>query len=64
MLRRGGAIVALALLAACGPGPAPPNVIVYVVDALRADHLGLYGYVRDTSPRLDAFARDAGVARG
>jgi len=36
-----------------------PNVIVYLVDTLRADHLGLYGYERDTSPRLDAFARDA-----
>ena len=61
MLRRCGAIVALALLGACSPAPAPPNVIVYVVDALRADHLGLYGYERDTSPRLDAFARDAVV---
>ena len=25
------------------------------IDSLRADRLGLYGYERDTSPRLDAF---------
>jgi arylsulfatase len=31
-------------------------VVVIVVDALRADHLGCYGYGRPTSPRLDALA--------
>lgn len=34
-----------------------PNLVLYVVDTLRADHLGCYGYVRPTSPRLDEFAR-------
>jgi len=29
---------------------------VISIDALRADRLGAYGYHRDTSPRLDAFA--------
>jgi arylsulfatase A-like enzyme len=29
-----------------------------VVDCLRADHLGCYGYARPTSPNLDRFARD------
>jgi arylsulfatase A-like enzyme len=38
---------------------ARPNLVVYVVDTLRADHLGCYGYERPTSPRLDAFAREA-----
>jgi arylsulfatase A-like enzyme len=47
--------------------PPPPkpivkrNVVIYLVDTLRADHLGVYGYERDTSPRLDAFAKDAVV---
>ncbi len=36
-----------------------PNVIVYLVDTLRPDHLGVYGHTRPTSPELDAFARDA-----
>ncbi|UCH33914.1 MAG: sulfatase, partial [Armatimonadota bacterium] len=35
-----------------------PNVIVIVVDALRADHLGCYGYQRPTSPNIDALARE------
>jgi arylsulfatase A-like enzyme len=36
-----------------------PNIVLYVIDTLRADHLGCYGYPRDTSPRLDAFAAGA-----
>ncbi len=46
-------------------GPAPsrrrPNVLIYLVDTLRADHLGVYGYARPTSPHIDAFARDSVV---
>ncbi|MEM7355101.1 MAG: sulfatase, partial [Acidobacteriota bacterium] len=38
---------------------ARPNVIVYLVDTLRADHLGCYGYPEPISPRIDAFADDA-----
>ncbi len=53
------------LTAGCGPcGPAGsrrPHVIIYLVDTLRPDHLGVYGYSKDTSPNLDAFARDAVV---
>jgi arylsulfatase A-like enzyme len=37
-----------------------PNVVLIVVDALRADHLSAYGYPRATSPHLDALAA-AGV---
>jgi arylsulfatase A-like enzyme len=37
----------------------PPNVVVYLVDTLRKDHLSVYGYHRETSPRLAEFARDA-----
>jgi arylsulfatase A-like enzyme len=33
-----------------------PNVILYVVDTLRADHLGPYGYSNPITPELDAFA--------
>ncbi|HKZ32379.1 MAG TPA: sulfatase [Vicinamibacteria bacterium] len=38
-----------------------PLAIVYLVDTLRADHTGVYGYERQTTPELDAFARDAVV---
>ena len=34
------------------------SVLVLMLDTLRADHLGSYGYKRDTSPVLDQFARD------
>jgi arylsulfatase A-like enzyme len=34
-----------------------PSVLLIVIDTLRADHLGCYGYHRPTSPRLDALAR-------
>jgi arylsulfatase len=40
--------------------PAPArNLIVYLVDTVRADHLGCYGYRLPTSPALDAFALEA-----
>lgn len=35
----------------------PPNVVLIVVDALRPDFLGCYGYDRPTSPNIDALAR-------
>jgi len=38
-----------------------PNIIIYLIDTLRADHLSLYGYPRPTSPRIDAFSHDAVV---
>ena len=35
-----------------------PNVILISIDTLRADHLGCYGYQRETSPHIDALASD------
>jgi len=35
------------------------NVILISVDTLRADHLGCYGYKRETSPNIDALADDS-----
>ncbi len=37
----------------------PQNILVFLVDTLRPDHLGTYGYARPTSPQLDAFANEA-----
>ena len=36
-----------------------PWVFLISVDTLRADHLGCYGYHRNTSPAIDRFAEDA-----
>jgi arylsulfatase A-like enzyme len=35
----------------------PLHVILIVIDTLRADHLEIYGYERETMPRLARFAR-------
>lgn len=37
-------------------GAGPKHVAIIVIDTLRADHLGLYGYRRSTSPTLDELA--------
>jgi len=59
---------AVLVLCACGAepetadGPAQrKNVIVVVVDTLRADHLGYHGYKRNTSPYLDELAQQGVV---
>ncbi|HSK78692.1 MAG TPA: sulfatase [Thermoanaerobaculia bacterium] len=37
-------------------GDPRPNVVIVLVDTLRADHTSLYGYPKPTTPRLDAWA--------
>jgi arylsulfatase A-like enzyme len=51
----------LAALAAGGSVATPeaPNLLVIVLDTLRADHVGAYGYARKTTPFLDSFAAGA-----
>lgn len=52
------ATVALLALLAGETGVAaddPPNLLVIVIDAQRADHVSSYGYGRSTTPGLDAF---------
>lgn len=47
-------------------GKEPPEIgalILVTVDCLRADHVGAYGYSRDTTPNLDAFAREGTLFR-
>lgn len=33
-----------------------PNILIVLIDTLRSDHLGLYGYERETSPFMDTLA--------
>jgi len=59
-----GALAGVALIAGCRPPLAelPPASVVFVlVDTLRADHLGTYGYPRPTSPRIDRLAAESVV---
>lgn len=39
------------------------NVVLVSIDSLRADHLGAYGYRRETSPTMAALARDGVLFR-
>jgi len=41
------------------PNSSSPAVLIFLIDALRQDHLGCYGYPLATSPNIDAFANDA-----
>lgn len=38
-----------------------PDIFLIIIDTLRADHLGCYGYHRDTSPVLDSLAASGTV---
>lgn len=58
--------LALVTLAACAPAtdrttPSRPNVILVLVDTLRADHMSLYGYPRPTTPFIEQLARESVV---
>ena len=44
------------LLAAC---VGAPNIVLISVDTLRADHLGCYGHPFNTSPNIDALAKQS-----
>jgi arylsulfatase A-like enzyme len=49
--------VAVGLAACSAPAPAPrPNVVLIVIDTLRADHLGCYGDPEARTPTIDALA--------
>ena len=37
----------------------PPNLLLLTLDTLRTDHVGGYGYPRDTTPNLDALMNEA-----
>ncbi len=39
------------------PGPRGPDVFLLVLDTVRADHLTMYGYERDTTPELDRWVQ-------
>ena len=58
---RRGLILLSFLAAACSGAPPAGDVLLITVDTLRPDHLGLYGYPRNTSPNLVRWFGDAAV---
>lgn len=63
MRRSTRAIVCLAIAGWLGCSPrastSKSNVLLVTLDTTRADHLGVYGYARPTSPSLDALSGEA-----
>ena len=55
----GGGICAALFLLDKGYPLSKPNIIIVSIDTLRADHLSCYGYLRQTSPYIDEFVKDA-----
>lgn len=57
-----GVSLSLALVGGCGgeasDGERPPDVVLLVIDTLRADRLSCYGYDRNTTPFLDSLAAE------
>ncbi len=70
LLRPGPRASFLALAALCGFDAHPsqaadavehPDVLLITIDTLRADHLGSYGFSLQSSPEIDAFARESAL---
>jgi arylsulfatase A-like enzyme len=38
-----------------------PNIVFLLIDTLRADHMSVYGYERETTPRIDEFSKNGVV---
>src|SRR5512145_2391437 len=52
-------VVAVVAAVVFGDGRrSPPNILIVMVDALRADHLAAYGYARETSPTISRLAAE------
>lgn len=43
-------------MSVASPSPRRPNVLIYLVDTLRSDRLGCFGYPRPTTPNIDRFS--------
>ena len=39
-----------------------PNILLFGIDSLRSDHMSLYGYSRLTTPHIDNYINDGGIA--
>jgi len=55
-------VIVLGAAVACSSGRgAPRHIVLVTIDTLRADHIGLYGYERPTSPFIDSLAAESTV---
>ena len=50
-------IVLLVASPSCSRAKEKPNILLVTIDTLRRDHVGIYGYPRQTSPFIDELAK-------
>jgi arylsulfatase A-like enzyme len=50
--------ILLIALPGCSGKARKPHILLITIDTLRRDHLGFYGYQRDTSPYIDSLAKE------
>ena len=50
--------IVLLVLPACSGEKEKSHILLITIDTLRRDHLGVYGYPRETSPFIDSLARE------
>ncbi|MBC8428798.1 MAG: sulfatase, partial [FCB group bacterium] len=56
-------IISIIMFLGCSSAPKdvseePPNILLILIDTMRADHLHCYGYERDITPTLDSLATE------
>ncbi len=59
-MSRGTILASLLLVASCAGARSegPRGIVLVILDTVRADHVGCYGYSRPTTPNLDALATE------
>jgi arylsulfatase A-like enzyme len=50
-------LISVSSFFSCSGKKAKPHILLITVDTLRSDHLGAYGYPRETSPFIDSLAK-------
>lgn len=51
-------LLLVSIFSSCSKEKVKPNILLITIDTLRRDHLGAYGYPRETSPFIDQLARE------
>ncbi len=63
LLAHGAAWTGFSFRASAAGAASRPDVLIVLVDALRFDHVGAYGYPRATTPAIDSLAADGVLFR-
>ncbi len=54
-------LLSVAAVAMVGHAAQKPDVVILLIDSLKASHVGCYGYKRNTTPNLDRFAAENAI---